>query len=121
MYLVQGQSDRVRENQHLAYRASASAIFLTYDEPLEGAMFFPNSTWSEGRNKTLEHALEKEKYSYYIFCDDDIAFESGGWDVFESQILALRPAIAVPVCPKTFETHCDFSDASRSYSMMSGS
>lgn len=97
IYLVQGESRLVKEYLHLANRNNADAIFLTYDNAIEEAFFFPNSTWAEGRNKLLEMAREKEEYLYYIYCDDDIVFKTGGWDEFENYLLALKPAIAVPV------------------------
>lgn len=96
IYLVQGQSELVKNYLHLADRDSADAIFLTYDKPIEEALFFPNSTWAQGRNKMLEIALKKD-YLYYIFCDDDIAFKKGGWGEFEENLMVLKPAIAVPV------------------------
>lgn len=97
LYLVQGQSDLVKNYLHLADRENSDAIFLTYDKPIQEALFFPNSTWAQGRNKMLEIALTKEDYLYYIFCDDDIAFKKGNWDEFEKQIVMLTPAIAIPV------------------------
>lgn len=105
IYLVQGQADLIEKYLHLADRDSADAIFLTYDTPLTGTTFFPNSTWAQGRNKLFEIALEKEgNYLYYIFCDDDIAFKSGDWDKFEEQLMKYQPAIAVPLCEKTEKT-----------------
>ncbi len=74
LYLVQGQSELVKNYLHLADRDSADAVFLTYDKPIEEALYFPNSTWAQGRNKMLEIALTKEDYLYYIFCDDDITW-----------------------------------------------
>ncbi len=106
IYLVQGEANLVKSFFHLADRADVEAIFMTYDREIEGAVFFPNSTWSQGRNKLLELALKKsKKYLYYIFCDDDVVFKTGTWDDFESQILTLKPAIAVPINhPKTKNT-----------------
>lgn len=97
IYLVQGQSELVKDYLHLADRDDADAIFLTYDKPIKEALFFPNSTWAQGRNKMLETVLTQEDYLYYIFCDDDIAFKKGGWDEFEENLMVHNPAIAVPV------------------------
>ncbi len=102
LYLMQGDAASIEAYAHLAEREHADAIFLTYDKPLEGALFAPETRWGEGRNRLLEAALEKSDYLYYIFCDNDIEFERGSWDLFEQQLLRYRPAIAVPmVIPKT--------------------
>lgn len=100
IYLVQGSAKLVVNYLHLLDRTNADAIFLTYDEPLDGAIFLPNSSWAEGRNKLLEVALSKKHYLYYIFCDDDIAFKAGGWDAFEQGLTSLNPLIAVPIVPR---------------------
>ena len=106
IYLVQGQRELVSTFLHLADRPRADALFLTYDEPLEaeGAIFFPNSTWAEGRNRLLEEARLKGTYRYYIYSDDDVEFETGSWHDFEDRLLAHTPAIGVPVVPKTRDT-----------------
>ena len=101
LYLVQGQKHLVRNFSHLRKRGHGDAILLTYDEELEGASFFPNSTWAEGRNKLLLEALAKKPYQYYIFCDDDTEFAIGSWDEFERQLIEYKPGIAIPLFPKT--------------------
>lgn len=105
IYLVQGQADFIKKYLDLADRDSSDAVFLTYDQPVNGATFLPNSTWAQGRNKLFEIALNTGSYRYYIFCDDDIEFKIGGWDKFERNLKDLAPAIAVPVfIPKTKKT-----------------
>jgi hypothetical protein len=105
IYLIQGQADLVQSFFHLKDRDSSNAIFLTYDKKIDNALYFPNSTWAEGRNKLLEVALAKRDYQYYIFCDDDIDFKMGSWNEFEKCIIKYEPAIAVPVfLAKTFKT-----------------
>lgn len=101
IYLVQGEARLIRGFLHLADRPRADALFLTYDEPLDGATFFPDSTWSDGRNKLLEMAKAQGPYEFYVFSDDDVEFERGGWTKFEDRVLRHRPAIGVPVVPKT--------------------
>ena len=103
IYLVQGQADRVRNYLHLAERKQSDALFLTYDRFLEGegSTFLPHSSWAEGRNRLLNLAQQRGTYLYYIFCDDDISFIRGDWSKFEEQLVALKPAIGVPVVPKT--------------------
>ena len=101
IYLVQGRSDLVKDYFHLQDRDSADAIFLTYDEKIDGAIYFPDSTWSEGRNKLLEAAGKKGEYLYYIICDDDIEFVKGSWDEFERLLILYNPAVGFPVVPAT--------------------
>jgi len=110
VYLVQGESDLVKEYYHLQERDNADAIFLTYDRQIDGAVYFPNSTWTEGRNKLLAAAMKKGEFLYYIFCDDDIEFTKGNWDKFELLLLKYRPAIGCPVFLKTKKTKVRFLD-----------
>ncbi|MBD2141673.1 hypothetical protein H6F39_09940 [Anabaena sp. FACHB-1250] len=112
IYLVQGKAELMKNYLHLSENPNADVIFLTYDQPIETvinqaieeSIFFPKSTWAEGRNKLLEMALNKGEYLYYIFCDDDIKFIKGSWETFEKQLLQYKPAIAVPINRKTFQT-----------------
>ena len=101
IYLVQGQADLVSEYFHLKDRSDCEAIYLTYDQELDGAIFRPNTTWAEGRNILLEKALERGPKDYYIFLDDDIKIIRGSWDLFEAKLNKHQPALAVPVVPKT--------------------
>jgi hypothetical protein len=101
IYLMQGQASLVESYFDLDERDNADAIFITYDKALDGAIFYPDSTWAEGRNRLLETALKREPYQYYIFCDDDILFERGSWEEFEQSLLEYKPGVAVPIFPKT--------------------
>lgn len=101
IYLLQGQAHLIKNFLKLQDADHRDVIFLTYDEPLEQAIFFPNSSWAEGRNKLCELAKRKGNYQYFIFCDDDVGFIRGGWDSFETALLKYRPSIGVPVVPKT--------------------
>ena len=97
VYLMQGTSDRIGEYLHLRERPDADAVFLTYDREREGCIFFPNSTFMQGRNRMLAEARKLGDYRYFIFMDDDVEFVRGSYDEFESLLLQLRPAIGVPV------------------------
>ena len=102
LYLIQGEASRVKKYFHLNNRKQADCIFLTYDEPLEGAIYFPNSTFATGRNRLIEEAKNiDKKYNYYIFLDDDVVFKKGNWSLFEKKLKKWQPAIGVPVVPKT--------------------
>lgn len=104
IYLIQGQRELVEGYLHLGERSRCDALFLTYDEPLDGAVYFPNSTWGEGRNHLLRLARIQGPYHYYVFADDDAGFERGTWQDFENRLLAWTPAVGVPVVPRTAHT-----------------
>ncbi len=105
IYMVQGQADLVKNYMHLGDRAGVDAVYLTYDREMDGALYFPNSTWAEGRNRMMEEALGKGKrYEYYIYIDDDVEFKRGGWDRFEELLMRYRPAVGVPVVMKSEKT-----------------
>lgn len=106
LYLVHGADTLIHNYDHLNERPDADLIQSTYNAPVEGAHYFPGSTWAEGRNGLLEKALElKDRYEYYIFMDDDVEFKEGGFDELEAQLTRLQPAVAVPVfVPKTTRT-----------------
>ena len=110
IYLLQGESKLVSKYFHLAERENADALFLTYDNEIGNAIFFPNSTWSEGRNKLLDTARKKGNYQYYIFCDDDIAFKKGSWDKFEELLISHKPAIGFPVVPSNLNIKINLLD-----------
>lgn len=116
LYLVQGQKSLVTNYLHLVDRPDSDALFLTYDEELGGAMYFPDSTWAQGRNLLLDKALDKGIYHYYIFCDDDTEFEHGSWGEFERMLDEKKPGIAVPIFPKTRNSALTFPNlASQSF------
>lgn len=108
IYLVQGEKKLVQNYLELSRRPRADAIYLTYDEPLDGAIFYPDSTWAQGRNKLLDAALQAGEYLYYVFCDDDIAFKRGSWQDFEECLLTSIPAVGVPIVPRTVLTRLKF-------------
>jgi len=101
LYLIQGEAELVKRYYHLQDRVHSRAIYLTYDKELAGALYRPNTTWAEGRNILLEKALEFSNVEYFIFLDDDIEISKGNWDEFEAFLQKYRPAIGVPVVPKT--------------------
>lgn len=102
IYLVQGQAKLIKSYFHLRSRHDVEALFLTYDEELNGALYFPNSTWAEGRNLLLEKAVEmKFAFDYLIFVDDDTEFYLGNWNDLESGLKSYRPEIAVPIFDRT--------------------
>ncbi|MGB5983766.1 MAG: hypothetical protein WBG37_00560 [Desulfobacterales bacterium] len=79
-------------------------FLLTWKTPAEGkrCLFYPGSSWNEGRNRLLKAALDHgrergEDYLYYIFMDDDC-------EVSEDRELARRLGIELTGNPfRTFE------------------
>jgi hypothetical protein len=75
-------------------------VCLTYKKEVPGAVYFPNSTWTTGRNKLLEIIKQKaakgEIYDYYIFVDDDTYWVQGSWKAFEDRLAKEEPQIGMP-------------------------
>jgi hypothetical protein len=73
-------------------------LLLTWKtpSPWKDAVFYPNSTWNEGRNRLLKEALARNTdYLYYIFLDGDCI-------VKEDTDLARM--LNVPLCGNPFRT-----------------
>jgi hypothetical protein len=64
IYLIQG-------TEVIVPPMRGNVIQLTWKTENPNAIFFPNSTWTEGRNRLLEEAL-KTDCDYFIFMDDDV-------------------------------------------------
>lgn len=104
LYLIQGRKKNVLKYSYLQNH-HADLIALTFDEAIKESelqsitnIFFPKSTWAEGRNKQLGFAKNLEtKYLYYIFIDDDVEFIEGDFFSFEQKLLQNKPAIGVPL------------------------
>ena len=104
VYLVQGRKRNVVQYYYLQNNTS-DLITVTFDElvsedelPSKKNIFFPDSTWAEGRNLQLSLVMSLEqKYLYYIFIDDDVEFERGTFAEFEKLLILHKPAVAVPL------------------------
>lgn len=57
-YLVQGRGPLPGHYADLVSPRS-DLIRLAWGEPIEGAIHFPGSTWTEGRNRLLQEALAR--------------------------------------------------------------
>jgi len=99
-YLIQG-SARLLKN--FPFPRSNDIFIASYDEPLsiDGAktIYVPNTSWAEGRNTLLDTALKKNKYDYFVFCDDDVSFLSGSFFSFEQALRVYKPLVGVPRTP----------------------
>lgn len=106
LYLLHGSHHLIENYRYLDERDDVDIICSTWDKPVENAHYFPGATWANGRNGLYSVIKNMEQeYEYYIFIDDDVAFEKGGFEEFEKQLLKLKPAVALPVfVPKTTHT-----------------
>ena len=96
LYLVQTEGDLPTHYSNINHE-SADVLYLSWKQPRPGDIYFPNSTWTQGRNKLLEAAQKLDgDYLYYIFLDDDIEFIAGDWRSFERLLLEYQPCIATP-------------------------
>ena len=82
------------------FKNNSEYVLLSYKNNTEETdIFFPNSTWTTGRNKLREYALKlKNKYDYYIFMDEDIEFTkpTENFKSFEKLLNKYRPYIGNP-------------------------
>jgi hypothetical protein len=71
------------------------------------SIYFPNSTWADGRNKLLRTSKQKGEYLYYIFMDDDCLLSENSeigcqyltgnpFRTFEKFLLDWEPALGYP-------------------------
>lgn len=105
IYMVQGTKVNVLKFAHLQSDRS-DLVTLTYDKDIQESdvtwlkhIYFPKSTFAEGRNRQLQVATEMNAhYLYYIFLDDDVSFKKGTYTDFESLLLKHEPAVGVPLC-----------------------
>ena len=84
-------------------------FYLSFRQP-SGDLFFPNSTFQQGRNALLRLALAREQppgYSYFIFTDEDVELKvdnrpkarwrarlpTNPWRRFEEWLLYFRPMV----------------------------
>ncbi len=95
LYLVQS-AGKLPELYNDLQSERSDVLSLTWKEKVEGAIYFPKSSWTEGRNRLYEESVKNPSYLYYIFLDDDVEFSKGSWRDFEDELLKYNPAIAVP-------------------------
>lgn len=96
LYMIQCEGTH-EPYEELKQNANADIIYLSWKQQHNDMIFFPDSSWTDGRNRLMEEARGRSKtYEYYILLDDDIQFNTGGFALFEELLLVHRPAIAVP-------------------------
>jgi len=101
-YLVQSEGGLRRDLQAL-HGHESDVFLLTWRKPTKNGIFFPSSTWTEGRNR-LYQQIVKTNYIYYIFLDGDIELHASShtnvrgnpWRLFEKLLMQFLPAVGVP-------------------------
>ncbi|MFZ3047206.1 MAG: hypothetical protein WA151_14945 [Desulfatirhabdiaceae bacterium] len=99
VYLIQSEARMPYDNLP---DENNDIILLTWGVPSNrpGSLFYPESSWNEGRNRLLAEALGRvrksgENYLYFIFLDEDIAIK-------EDTDLAKR--LGIPLTGNPFRT-----------------
>jgi hypothetical protein len=99
LYLIQAADILPKKYDYLRNK---DFILLSYKEnTIDTKIFFPNSTWTTGRNKLREYVLENNLlYDYYILLDEDVEFinhsQKDGFENFEKLLKIYSPDIANP-------------------------
>jgi hypothetical protein len=73
-------------------------ILLTWKQPsgCKDAIFYPGSSWNEGRNRLLQAAIQRNAgYLYYIFLDGDCIVKED---------TELAESLHIPICGNPFRT-----------------
>jgi len=89
--------------------AGGDVYILSWKKPVEykNSIFFPDSTWSSGRNKLAE--IVPKKYLYYVMIDDDVELfvrekkypedvDKNPWKIFGDFLIKYEPAIGTVYC-----------------------
>ena len=98
IYLIQAKGKLPSDYEY--FKNNKKYILLSYKEnTADTDIFFPNSTWTTGRNKLYEYVSTlNEKYDYYVFLDEDITFDkpNNNFDTFEDYLKKYKPYIGNP-------------------------
>ena len=103
IYLVQSEENIKKLSKQLP-TSDSDVIFLTWERPVNNAIFFPLSTWAEARNRLYQEVFNTN-YLYYIFVDGDADLKftelskntkKSPWRVFENYLLKFLPAFGTP-------------------------
>ena len=73
--MIQGEARRFDKWNQLFNKIGSSAkfIYLSFDKPLSGVVYAPNTTWNTGRNLLLTKAFQTSKYAkYFVALDGDL-------------------------------------------------
>jgi len=106
LYMTQTESTIPENYRHLISTDQSDLLCLSWKtpdpkaqqlNPNMKALYLPNSTWTEGRNRLIYEARNlKQTYLYYILMDDDLEFHNGSFKEYEEFLLKYMPAIGNP-------------------------
>lgn len=105
LYLIQGPSDLPNELEQSLKTNRSELVMLSYKEQSKSStLYFPNSTWTQGRNLLYHYAkrLEESKnvlFKYWIFLDEDVKLNVEQLRKFENFLLEYEPAVGIPKIP----------------------
>lgn len=105
-YLIQGKKSETAKLKNIFHNKDFT--ILTWDESEQECIYFPESTWTEGRRKLLS-TIRIHNYDYVSFIDGDINIVRGCLDAHEAKINKLLPAIATPVFEKNRRFYSNLS------------
>jgi hypothetical protein len=100
LILVQGLYKNAKKFE-IYKEIDTDVVYLSYD--MEGFdsnfyyLYYPSSSWAEGRNKLIDFAKQIGRYDYYIFMDDDAVFQGDGWIKFKNNLERYSPQVALPL------------------------
>lgn len=102
VYLVQAEAGVPRRLKNQLDRSGGDTVLLTWRERVDGAIFLPNSTWTDGRNRLYQEVKDKD-YDYFVYMDEDVNLTTSktgdAVSVFVELLCKYRPAIGVPQHP----------------------
>lgn len=116
MHFIQGKKRAILDLLPI-FPEDASILAIAYDAPLDeeelsqffgdagdrrAVVFWPRSTWAEGRNFAADVGRRgQETFDYIAFLDDDVVFKRGTYQNFIERVLENRPLIAAPITPRS--------------------
>ena len=114
LYLCQtDNSESVRRlRTEFVETANRKLKILTFKESVDGCLYLPKSTWTEGRNKLIEWAKQQPNYDYYMLIDDDIKFKVGNYDRVEYEISELMPFYYCPELEGYYKSYPAYEEIS---------
>jgi hypothetical protein len=105
LYLIQGPSELPSHLESILKTNYSEVVMLSFKEQTsKTTLFFPNSTWTQGRNMLFHYAKRLEQrtnclFKYWIFLDEDVRLDAVQLRRFEQFLLDYEPAVGVPKIP----------------------
>lgn len=104
-YLIQGRHHEIGYINEV-FKGKIYSV-LTWDKEHPGCIYFPNSSWSQGRRRLFEE-VNSDIINYIAYVDADFKIIRGSLAAFESKIEKFKPALAVPVVDKNTKRYVKY-------------